>query len=113
MLRKVLNIAGALILIVMLALVLPLTVPRLAGLQLYEVQTGSMTPALPVHSVIYVRPCEPETVQVGDVVTFRIESAADTVMTHRVTAIDDLPRPSPRRATPMKHRIKRRFHFSS
>lgn len=90
MLRKVLNIAGALILIVMLALVLPLTVPRLAGLQLYEVQTGSMTPALPVHSVIYVRPCEPETVQVGDVVTFRIESAADTVMTHRVTAIDDL-----------------------
>ena len=88
MLRKVLNLTGAVLLILLLLLVLPLTVPKLAGFQLYEIQTGSMTPALPVHSVIYVRPCDAENVQVGDVITFRIESAADTVMTHRVTAID-------------------------
>lgn len=89
MLRKVLNLAGTLILVLMLMLVLPLTVPKLFGFQLYEIQTGSMTPALPVHSVIYVKDCDADAVQVGDVITFRLESAAEQVMTHRVVEIDE------------------------
>jgi signal peptidase I len=89
MLRKLLNAIGAVMLIVLLALVLPLTVPKLAGFQLYEIQTGSMEPALPVHSVIYVRSCQPDEVQVGDIITFQTESASERVMTHRVAAIDD------------------------
>ena len=88
MLRKMLNLAGALILVLMLALVLPLTVPRLFGFQLYEIQTGSMVPALPVHSVIYVKPCEADAIEPGDVITFRLESGSDQMMTHRVVEID-------------------------
>ena len=89
MLRKVLNLAGALILVLLLMLVLPLTVPRLFGFQLYEIQTGSMVPALPVHSVIYVRLCEADAISVDDVITFRLESGSDQLMTHRVVDINE------------------------
>lgn len=88
MLRRILNVTGTVLLLALLVLVLPLTVPKLAGYHLYDVQTGSMVPALPVHSVIYVRSCDPSEIQAGDIITFQTESASDRVMTHRVAAID-------------------------
>lgn len=71
-----------------IVVMLPLTVPKLFGIHIYGVLTGSMTPAYPVGSVVYIQPCEPEEVQEGDVITFRMGTNTDYVMTHRVVEID-------------------------
>lgn len=86
--RKVLNIAGTVILILMIAAVLPLTLPKLFGLQLFQILSGSMEPTLPVHSVIYVKDCDPAALQSGDIITFRFDSGSDLVETHRVVSVD-------------------------
>ncbi|MEA4966210.1 MAG: signal peptidase I [Oscillospiraceae bacterium] len=86
--RKVLNLSGAIILILLIAAVLPLTLPKLFGFQLFEILSGSMEPTLPVHSVIYVQECDPATLQSGDIITFRLESGSDLVETHRVVSVD-------------------------
>jgi signal peptidase I len=57
-------------------------VPQLLGYEIYDVVSGSMEPALPVGSVVYVEPVMPEEVAVGDIIAF---SSGDSVITHRVT----------------------------
>ena len=75
------NLLGTLILLFVLTVCLPLTLPRLLGYEVYDVVSGSMSPAIPVGSVIYVKPVPPEDVLPGDVIAFRSEGA---VVTHRV-----------------------------
>ncbi len=75
------NILGTLILLVVIATSIPLAVPKLLGYEVYNVTSGSMEPALPVGSVIYVRPAAPESVQAGDIIAYRVDAA---VITHRV-----------------------------
>jgi signal peptidase len=70
---------------VLLALVvLPAVLPAL-GHQVFIVRGASMEPAIPLGSVVLVHPVDPNSVQVGQVVTYR--SAQGTVVTHRVTGI--------------------------
>ena len=64
-----------------------LLVPRLLGWQLVTVLSGSMTPAYPVESVVAVRPVDPATVRVGDVITFMVRAGAPPV-THRVVSVE-------------------------
>ena len=61
---------------------------RLVGLKPYVVMSGSMEPVYHVGSVIYVKPCTAEAVQVGDPITFVMNDDL-TVATHRVTRIDE------------------------
>ena len=75
------NIIGTLILLMIIAAFFPLTVPRVMGYQIYHVVSGSMTPAIPKNSVVYVKDVEPETVEDGDVIAFQRE---ESVITHRV-----------------------------
>lgn len=61
-------------------------VPTVFGYQIYEVQTGSMDPTLPVKSLILSKKVEhPETLQVGDIITF-VNSEGITV-THRIVEV--------------------------
>ena len=46
------------------------------------VSSGSMEPELPVGSVVYTAPVEPEEIRAGDIITFRRAGGA---VTHRVT----------------------------
>jgi len=39
---------------------LPLTVPRLFGYHIYTVVSGSMEPAIPTGSLVYIREAAPE-----------------------------------------------------
>ena len=71
-----------------IVVMVPLTVPKVLGYHIYAVLTGSMTPAYSVGSVVYIRTCEPETVEVGDVITFQMGSDTSYVMTHRVVDIN-------------------------
>ncbi len=63
---------------------------RLLGLTPYAVLTGSMEPELPVGSLAYVRHVDPSEVEVGDAITFKLESG--TLVTHEVYEIDESAR---------------------
>ena len=53
-----------------LAAALLLAGARLVGLRTFAVLSGSMEPAYPVGSLIYVRSAEPSALECGDVITF-------------------------------------------
>ena len=56
----------------------------LLGDTLYEpVYTGSMEPALPVGSVVVIKPVNPETLKIGDIICFKLSEPTTTV-THRL-----------------------------
>ena len=71
---------GTLILVAVILSALPLTVPRLLGYEIFSVISESMEPALPVNSLVYVKPAEPEEILPGEIVAFWREGA---VVTHR------------------------------
>jgi len=73
--------------LVLLAVIVVFLGPRLSGWNLRVILSGSMEPALPVGSLVFVEPRAPEEVQVGDVLTFRSSSDPDQQVTHRVVEI--------------------------
>ncbi|MEY8517080.1 signal peptidase I [Lachnospiraceae bacterium 29-84] len=75
------NIIGILILLSVIGTCLPVTVPQFLGYGVYNVVSGSMEPEIPIGSVIYVQPVEPETIAEGDVIAFQ---SGESVIAHRV-----------------------------
>ena len=67
---------------------LPLSVPKLMGLQIYGVVSGSMEPEYSPGGVVYVRSCDASELREGDVITFRLGTDTDYVMTHRIVGTD-------------------------
>lgn len=59
---------------------------RLAGLQVFNVLSGSMEPAYPTGSILYVKSVDPAELEVGDPITFMASETA--VVTHRIVAIE-------------------------
>src|SRR5205085_11978943 len=53
--------------------------------QVFVVKGGSMAPAIPLGSVIFVRPVAPADLQVGDIVSVRLDDGA--VLTHRIVEL--------------------------
>lgn len=81
MLPGLCNLLGTLILLLVIAVCLPLALPRFAGYEAYEVVSGSMEPEIPVGSVVYVKYAEPQDVAEEDVIAFQSDSS---VIVHRV-----------------------------
>jgi len=81
---KRLNIAIA----VMLLLIALVVGPKLLGVQMRAVLTGSMEPELPVGSLVVAVPTPFEKVKVGDDVTYVLNKDLK-VVTHRVIAKDE------------------------
>lgn len=86
MLKKICGFLSGIILVVLALLAGILIIPKLMGYEEMAVLTGSMEPEYPVGSLIYVKEKDPETLQVGDVITYRL--SGDTVVTHRIVEID-------------------------
>ncbi|WP_182526644.1 signal peptidase I [Nocardioides dongkuii] len=89
--RRILGFAGRVVgwlLIIALLLVLAATVlvPRVAGATPYTVLTGSMEPNLPPGTLIVTEQVPAQDIEIGEVVTFQIESGKPQVVTHRVIA---------------------------
>lgn len=61
--------------------------PRLVGGGAYAVETSSMRPHLPPGTLVVVRPVDPGTLGIGDVVTYQLRSGEPTVVTHRIVGI--------------------------
>ncbi len=75
-----------------LVIVAALTVGvRLVGLTPYVVVSGSMEPVFPTGSIIYVQKVDPQTIEVGDPITFRMREG-DYVAVHRVYDIREVYR---------------------
>ena len=60
---------------------------RLIGFEPYTVLSGSMEPSYHVGSVIYVTKAEADELEVGDTITYRLQSG--TVVTHRIVEVLD------------------------
>ena len=58
------------ILIIIVAAYLPITVPRAFGYEIYTVISGSMEPAIPTGSLVYVKYIQPEEIQTEDIYCF-------------------------------------------
>lgn len=76
-------LVGATVLIVGFVLV-----PRLTGSTPYTVLTGSMIPSMPPGTTVVVKPLPFDEIQVGDVITYQLNSGEPEVVTHRVVGID-------------------------
>ena len=64
------NLIGMLLLLGVIALCLPLTVPRIMGYEVYDVVSGSMEPAIPVGSAVLVKPTDAAQLQEGGIVAY-------------------------------------------
>lgn len=62
-----------------------MVLPQIFGVKCFAVTSASMTPAYPVGCVVYCVPVDPETIEPGDVISFRM---GKTTATHRVVAAD-------------------------
>lgn len=76
------------LLAVLVVLVLLFAAPRLVGIRMFSVLSGSMEPAYSTGDLIYVKPVPEDKLQVGDVISFVMNSQG-TVATHRITEIDE------------------------
>ena len=75
---------GTLLLVALVAVCLPLTVPRFFGYHIYSVISGSMEPAIPTGSLVYIKTMEPVDMQKDDVIAFYGARDQASIITHRV-----------------------------
>ncbi len=72
---------GTMILIIVIISALPLAVPRIFGLNIFNVISPSMDPAIPMGSIVYTKKVDPRILESGDVIAF---SRNEDVVMHRV-----------------------------
>ena len=84
-LKTIWNVVTWVIVAAAVLLAMLLVGARLVGLRTFTVLSGSMEPAYPVGSMIYVKSVDPFQLKEGDVITFLLDE--DTVATHRIVDI--------------------------
>lgn len=75
------NVSGTLILLLVIALCLPMVLPKVLDYEVYHVVSGSMEPEISVGSLVLVEAAAPETIAEGTVIAFR---SGGSVVVHRV-----------------------------
>lgn len=78
------GMTGMILLVALMAVCLPLTVPRFFGYHIYSVVSGSMEPSIPTGSLVYIKTMEPEEMVEGDVIAFYGARDQASIITHRV-----------------------------
>ncbi len=73
---------GSLVIIGVILVLIPLSLPRLFGFETYNIVSGSMEPEIPVGSLVLVKYKEPKEIEENEIITFYSNG---TVVTHRVT----------------------------
>lgn len=86
-LSKAWNVFTTTLVILVVVVAVGLVGIRLLGFKPLYVMSGSMKPAFPVGSLIFVQKTAPEDIQVGDPITYTINDAGD-YSTHRVIAVE-------------------------
>ena len=75
------RILGIIVILSVVLLLIPLTLPRLMGYETYNVVSGSMEPEIPVGSLLLVKSVDPYEIEEDDIITFYSNG---TVVSHRV-----------------------------
>lgn len=84
---KLTKVIITVLLIAMAALII---LPKVFGIQTLVVLSGSMEPAYPVGSLIYVKDIDAKDIKVDDVITFKKDLGSGVSnVTHRVVRIDE------------------------
>jgi signal peptidase I len=73
--------------LVVAAVTIVVIIPRATHGQAMTVLSGSMTPGIPVGSIVVVRPVDPMELRVGDVATYQAVPDRPVFITHRLFAI--------------------------
>ena len=76
------SLIGTGLLVIVLLLLIPITMPRVFGYEMYNVISGSMSPSIPTGSLVLVEPVVGEDIEEDDVIAFYKNGS---VVTHRVT----------------------------
>ncbi len=91
--KKIFNVLGTVLLVLLIAVVVVMfdarisgEAPNVFGYQIFRVSSGSMEPELLIGDVILVKQVEPQDVEMGDTVTYKGEEGdlADKFITHKV-----------------------------
>lgn len=77
----------ALLVLVALVAIVVVAVPAVTGSKPYTVLTGSMVPLYPPGTMVVVKPVDISEINLGDVITYQLESGKADVVTHRVVAV--------------------------
>ncbi len=83
--RKLLKVISNALVIVVVILAILLHGLQFVGFKPYSVLSGSMQSVYPTGSLLYTRDVNPETLVVGDVITYKM--AGGTLCTHRIIEI--------------------------
>lgn len=83
--KRILRIIGAAIITLVFISVIPVGAPRIFRYEVYNIISGSMEPAIPVGSAIYVQKSFGDEIEVGDVAVFY---SGDSVIAHRTIEND-------------------------
>ncbi len=84
-LKRILRILNTTIVVFIVILAVLFVGVRLFGVQMFAVLSGSMEPAYPTGSLIYVKEADPASLEAGDVITFRLSES--TIATHRIVEV--------------------------
>lgn len=84
-LKKIGSTLAVLLLLLMGLTSVILIAPRLFGIKVFAVATGSMEPVYRVGSLVFSQEAPPEEIRAGDCITYRL--GTETI-THRVVAVD-------------------------
>jgi signal peptidase len=85
--KKIASTISTTILIILIAAAMFVAVPKMFGMKMYTILSGSMEPALSAGDLIYVAPTDPEKIEKGDVISFVLNDNL-VVATHRVVDVD-------------------------
>ena len=80
------SVVGTILLALVIVVCILLTVPRIAGYQIYTVISGSMEPEIPTGSLVYVKNTAPSGIEKGDVIAFYGSLENGSIITHRVVS---------------------------
>ncbi|MDO5041369.1 MAG: signal peptidase I [Peptoniphilus sp.] len=83
--KNIWNILTTIIVALVVLLAIALAGVRLIGIDVFAVLSGSMEPAYPVGSLIYVKDVDYRDLKAGDVITFMLSE--DIVATHRIIEV--------------------------
>jgi signal peptidase len=87
-------VASAVLALVLAAVTVLVILPRATHGTALTVLTGSMTPDIPVGSVVIDRPVDPGTLKVGDIATYQKAPGVNEYITHRIVKIDTSKTPT-------------------
>ncbi|MBO1679032.1 signal peptidase I [Bittarella massiliensis (ex Durand et al. 2017)] len=87
MIKKICNILSGVLLCALVSVALAILLPMLLGYREMAVLSGSMEPAIPVGSIVCVKPTEAPQLQAGDICTYLLPDGS-TYVTHRVLRVD-------------------------